>query len=76
MLGAAVVGGLILAMIEGISLGLSRMTGSAMLQEQLSNIILDFWNSFIIFETVLFFKMFLVQQQQMQQQPPQQPNGN
>ena len=42
MLGAAVVGGLILAMIEGISLGLSRMTGSAMLQEQLSNIILDF----------------------------------
>lgn len=36
MLGAAVVGGLILAMIEGISLGLNRMSGSAMLQEQLS----------------------------------------
>ena len=36
MLGAAVVGGLILALIEGISLGLNRMTGSAALQEQLS----------------------------------------
>jgi hypothetical protein len=37
MVGAAVVGGLILALIEGISLGLNRMSGSAMLQEQLSN---------------------------------------
>lgn len=37
MLGAAVVGGLILGLIEGISLGLNRMSGSAALQEQLSN---------------------------------------
>lgn len=38
MLGAAVVGGLILALIEGISLGLNRMSGSAALQEQLSKV--------------------------------------
>ncbi len=34
MLGAAVVGGLILAMIEGIGLGMSRITGQMMLNEQ------------------------------------------
>ena len=34
MFGAAVVGGIILAMIEGIGLGLSRISGQMQLQEQ------------------------------------------
>ena len=34
MFGAAVVGGIILAMIEGIGLGLSRISGQMMLNEQ------------------------------------------
>jgi len=34
MLGAAVVGGVILGLIEGVSVGLSRMSGQMMLNEQ------------------------------------------
>ena len=34
MLGAAIVGGVILGLIEGISIGLSRMSGQMMLNEQ------------------------------------------
>ena len=34
MLGAAVVGGVILGLIEGVSLGISRVTGQMMLNEQ------------------------------------------
>ena len=34
MLGAAVVGGIILGMIEGISLGISRISGQMVLNEQ------------------------------------------
>ena len=34
MIGGAVVGGIILAMIEGVSLGLSRISGQMQLNEQ------------------------------------------
>jgi hypothetical protein len=34
MLGAAIVGGVILGLIEGVSVGLSRMSGQMMLNEQ------------------------------------------
>lgn len=34
MLGAAVVGGIILGLIEGVSLGISRITGQTLLNEQ------------------------------------------
>lgn len=34
MLGAAIVGGVILGLIEGVSIGLSRFSGKMMLNEQ------------------------------------------
>ncbi len=37
MLGAAIVGGIILGLIEGVSIGLSRMSGQMMINEQCIN---------------------------------------
>jgi len=36
MVSSAIVGGLILAMIEGISLGMTRFSGQSMIQEQMA----------------------------------------
>jgi len=38
MIGGAVMGGIILAMIEGVSLGLSRISGQMQLNEQSNSI--------------------------------------
>jgi hypothetical protein len=45
MLGSAVVGGVILALIEGVSVGISRMSGQMVLNEQCN----------IIFATFFYF---------------------
>jgi len=42
MMGAAVVGGIILAMIEGVSLGISRISGQMALSDQRKYYILNF----------------------------------
>ena len=59
MIGGAVVGGIILAMIEGVSLGLSRISGQMQLNEQ-SN----FWYRFKLKQNVFSFnfKNLIVEQ--------------
>jgi hypothetical protein len=57
MLGAAVVGGIILAMIEGIGLGLSRISGQMMLNEQCKyNIFMAKYCSYLLLNTFLILK--------------------
>ena len=52
MIGGAVVGGIILAMIEGVSLGLSRMSGQMQLNEQ-SKI----WKLSFLFTIIIIYKL-------------------
>ena len=66
MLGAAVVGGVILGLIEGVSLGISRVSGQMMLNEQSNTYILYHYISSFIH---LICKVAAAQQQQQESRP-------